>query len=250
MKRKTVGILALVLVLALAGCVPVPQPEQPASAGANVRTEKALNVQNDLNVGGTLGVTGVATFGDAPIWNTGSMVFEGATADAYETTLAITDPTTPDKTITLPNATGTVMLSSLATNAVDVANAVTGASNGLVFEGATANAYETTIAPTDPTADRTITLPNISGTVGLMITPGVVSFGSNVITGTLGISHGVTTPQTAFCTMGADPVNDEEDRCTVTISGATVTVKVWKEASTPTAGDSGVLVYWQVAGQP
>ena len=37
----------------------------------------------------------------------------------------------------------------------------------LVFEGATADAYETTIAITDPTADRTITLPNNTGTVAL-----------------------------------------------------------------------------------
>jgi hypothetical protein len=38
-------------------------------------------------------------------------VFEGATADAYETTLTITDPTA-DRTITLPDATGTVALTS------------------------------------------------------------------------------------------------------------------------------------------
>ena len=37
----------------------------------------------------------------------------------------------------------------------------------IVFEGATANDYETTLAVTDPTADRTITLPNASGTVAL-----------------------------------------------------------------------------------
>jgi hypothetical protein len=35
----------------------------------------------------------------------------------------------------------------------------------IVFEGATADDYETTLAVTDPTADRTITLPNVSGTV-------------------------------------------------------------------------------------
>ena len=35
----------------------------------------------------------------------------------------------------------------------------------LTFEGATADAYETTLTVTDPTADRTITLPNITGTV-------------------------------------------------------------------------------------
>lgn len=35
----------------------------------------------------------------------------------------------------------------------------------LTFEGATSDAYETTLTVTDPTADRTITLPNQSGTV-------------------------------------------------------------------------------------
>ncbi len=35
------------------------------------------------------------------------------------------------------------------------------------FEGATANAYETVLLATDPTADRTITLPDSTGTVAL-----------------------------------------------------------------------------------
>ena len=35
----------------------------------------------------------------------------------------------------------------------------------IVFEGATADAFETTVLATDPTADRTITLPNATGTV-------------------------------------------------------------------------------------
>ena len=37
----------------------------------------------------------------------------------------------------------------------------------IIFEGATTDAYETTLTVTDPTADRTITLPNLSGTVTL-----------------------------------------------------------------------------------
>ena len=45
------------------------------------------------------------------IFNDGSVVFEGATADAHETTLAITDPTA-DRTITLPDSTGTVALTN------------------------------------------------------------------------------------------------------------------------------------------
>ena len=38
----------------------------------------------------------------------------------------------------------------------------------IVFEGATADAYETTLTVTDPTADRTITLPNVTGTVAIL----------------------------------------------------------------------------------
>ena len=53
--------------------------------------------------------SGVDVTGDIAV--TGSMVFEGATADAHETTLAVTDPTA-DRTITLPNATGTVILNT------------------------------------------------------------------------------------------------------------------------------------------
>ena len=55
------------------------------------------------------------TISDPTITGTASagavLVFEGATADAYETTLTVVDPT-QDNTITLPNTTGTVVLTS------------------------------------------------------------------------------------------------------------------------------------------
>ena len=51
-------------------------------------------------------ITGVLEIG-----TTGSLVFEGATADGFETTLTVADPTA-DHTITLPNLTGTVALTS------------------------------------------------------------------------------------------------------------------------------------------
>ena len=40
-----------------------------------------------------------------------SIVFEGATADAYETTLTVVDPT-QDNTLTLPNTTGTIVVAT------------------------------------------------------------------------------------------------------------------------------------------
>lgn len=97
------------------------------------------------------------------------LVFEGATANAHEITINPADATA-DVIYLLPDAAAAsyaLMSSTLTTNAPDAANSVTGASNGLVLEGATADAHETTITPTDPTADRTVTLPNASGTVTL-----------------------------------------------------------------------------------
>ena len=46
---------------------------------------------------------------DSHIFSGGSIIFEGDTDDSFETTLAVTDPTA-DRTLTLPNATGTVSL--------------------------------------------------------------------------------------------------------------------------------------------
>jgi hypothetical protein len=46
--------------------------------------------------------------GNLEIGSTGSLTFEGSTADGFETTLAVTDPTA-DRTITLPDVTGTVV---------------------------------------------------------------------------------------------------------------------------------------------
>jgi hypothetical protein len=85
--------------------------------------------------------------------------FECATADAYETTVTPADATA-DRTVTLADASGTVMLSSLATNAADAANSVTGTTNGILLECATADGYEITLSPADATADRTFTIPD------------------------------------------------------------------------------------------
>ena len=49
--------------------------------------------------------------GQVMIGNTGSLVFEGPTDDAFETTLSLADPTA-DRTITMPDNSGTVALTS------------------------------------------------------------------------------------------------------------------------------------------
>jgi hypothetical protein len=69
--------------------------------------------------------------------------------------------------------------------------------SSIEFEGTTANDFETTLQVTDPTADRTITLPDASGTVALTTDITVsatstntfsnktIALGSNTVSGTL-----------------------------------------------------------------
>jgi len=128
-----------------------------------------------------------------------SITFEGLTANAYETTLAITDPTA-DRTITFPDASGSVVVADGSGNVTVSGNlTVNGTTTtvnsteinvttGLVFEGATANAYETTLTVVDPTADRTITFPDSTGTVVVVDGVGNVS----VSTAELNVLDGIT----------------------------------------------------------
>jgi hypothetical protein len=93
-----------------------------------------------------------------------------------------------DKTQTL---TAKTLTSPIITNPTITAGA--GAEfTSIVFEGATADAFETTLTVADPTADRTITLPNTSGTVTILDAPQTLTnktltspiiSGSPVITG-------------------------------------------------------------------
>jgi hypothetical protein len=64
-------------------------------------------------------------------------------------------------TLLVPNLVVAGTTTTVDTVTMEAANAI------IVFEGATADAYETTLTITDPTADRTITLPDATGTVAL-----------------------------------------------------------------------------------
>ena len=66
-------------------------------------------------------------------------------------------------------STGTLLVPNrvVAGTTTQVDTVTMEAANAIVFEGATADAYETTLTITDPTADRTITLPDATGTVAL-----------------------------------------------------------------------------------
>jgi len=89
-----------------------------------------------------------------------SITFEGATANDFETTVAVTDPTA-DRTITFPDATGTVITTG---NLSDITNIGVFTST-ITMEGSTANDFELTLSAGDPTADRTLTFPDATDTL-------------------------------------------------------------------------------------
>ncbi len=82
------------------------------TASGNLTIDSAggtVTVDDHLTVSGNLTVSGTTTTVDSTTINIqNSFVFEGATDDAYETTLTTVDPTA-DRTLSLPNATDTLI---------------------------------------------------------------------------------------------------------------------------------------------
>jgi len=147
----------------------------------NFKIKNGLDVGTDIYVNSNLHVGG-------------TVVFEGATANDFETTLSATDPT-QDNTIVVPNAGGTLAVSVSDTTTttqgdlnLDFSLSATGAvsatgdahglattdsptfagltinGNTIVLEGSTANDFETQLNVVDPTADNLINIPDNSGT--------------------------------------------------------------------------------------
>ena len=67
-------------------------------------------------------------------------------------------------------STGTLLVPNLnvAGTTTQVDTVTMEASNAIIFEGATSDAHETTLTVVDPTGDRTIGLPNVSGTLPVL----------------------------------------------------------------------------------
>ena len=128
-----------------------------------------------------------------------------------------------------------------------VISGLTISDSSIVIEGATADNYETTITFADPTADRTITFPNNSGTVAFTadisaatggsvsetgtqtLTNKTISLGSNTITGTLAQFN------TAVTDADLAPINSPTFTGTPTLPTGTI-------ATTQAAGDNSTAV--------
>jgi len=166
-----------------------------------------------------------------------NIVLEGTTDNAFEMTLSGGDPTA-DRTVTLPDVTGTVVTTgNLSAITTLTSPTITGAvfnDGSILFEGATADAFETTLAITDPTADRTITFPDSTGTVAL--TSDITITGSSKLSAFAATTSaelaGVISDETGTgaLVLGTSPVlttpilKSPEERLTVAATAATGTV--------------------------
>jgi hypothetical protein len=146
-----------------------------------------------------------------------SITFEGATANDFETTLQVTDPTA-DRTITIPDVTGTVITTG---NLSDITNIGVFTST-IVMEGSTADDNELTISAGDPTADRTATFPDATGTI-------VLDTATQTLT-----NKTLTTPVISSITNGA---------ATLTLPTSTGTVALTTDipAGVVTTSDTGTV---------
>ena len=90
-------------------------------------------------------------------------------------------------------------------------------SGDIVFEGSTNDAFETTLTVIDPTADRTITIPNITGTV-------VTTGDTGTVTSAMILNGTIANDDIADGTIRAAKLNLSADTLTVnTLNATTIT---------------------------
>ena len=204
-------------------------------------------------------VTGIKT-GDTTFQS--QITFEGATDDAHETTLAVTDPTA-DRTITFPDASGTLVItdatqtltnktltsptinggtfSGTFTGTQDLTSVVLSGGSPLVFEGATDNAHETTLGIVDPTADRTVSLPNATDTlVGKAttdtLTNKTIDLDSNTLTGSLAEFNSALQSDSFVSLTGSETLTNK------TLTSPTINGGTFSGTFTGTQNLSGVVM--------
>jgi len=115
---------------------------------------------------GTAAVATTVTVTDNESTNENNVITFVAGADADGGNVGLES----DGNLTYNPSTGTLSATNLVvTGTQTITNSVTmNANNAVVFEGATADAHETTLTSVDATGDRTISLPNVSGTLPVL----------------------------------------------------------------------------------
>ena len=107
-------------------------------------------------------------------FGTTGIIFEGATANTVESLLTVADPTTSDKTWTLPDVTGTLPVTTFSVNTTGQTAAVVG---GTVGTPAVATLYDVSVTCTVTTTASTLTA---CAGVDIHYTPGDGSSRGNI----------------------------------------------------------------------
>ena len=248
-----------------------------AGTGVTVTNNSGEGASPTIAIGQSVATTDSPTFAGLNL--NGNIVFEGATANEFETTLSVTDPTA-DRTITLPDAT-TTLVGTDTTQTLSNKTLTTPTINGpeitatggtprihgiylpephfITFEGATTNEFETVLTVVDPTADRTVSLPDASGTLAIS---GTIALGTdttgnyiNDITAGTGVTvthtPGEGTSPTiaigqAVATNSNVTFNDLTVSGNLTVSGTTTSINT----ETLTINDNIVVLNNNVTGSP
>ena len=202
---------------------------------------------------GTLSATALSV-GDGNITNVGDIALDSISADDTDINVAVTDNSATAFTIKQGSDAYLIVDTANSSESVSIGTGVSGtaitighgtsevtigdnltvagnltvsgtqtvvdtvtmnAQNAIVFEGATADDHETTLSIVDPTADRTINLPNQSGTIPVLAAVSTTQITStpeelNILDGVtataseLNILDGVTATATELNIMDGD----------------------------------------------
>ena len=137
------------------------------SSGAISFGDENLTTTGTLNAGA---ITGTSITGSGATHTLGTIEISGNTIRSTDsTTMIINDNLTVNNSlvagVTTINPSGSNNITSSTGFTLFGSSIVLDTAKTLIFEGATANDFETSLTVTDPTADSTITLPNETGTV-------------------------------------------------------------------------------------
>jgi hypothetical protein len=154
-----------------------------------ITIDEGLTVTGNLTVSGTITgtVSGSSTAGNIQIGVTGNNEIDTAsgnlTIDSAGGTVTVDDNLSVSGNTTI---TGDLTVNGTTTTVNSTTIEIT---NSFTFEGSTADANETVLGVVDPTADRTINLPDASGTIVLQdttdtLTNKTINLTSNTLTGT------------------------------------------------------------------
>ena len=148
-------------------------------------------------------ISGVADAANSIKIASGNIVFEGSNANDFETTLTAADTTDSDKTITLPNTTGTVALTSDIVYPVTLDNSVTLTNKTLALGS---NTISGTFAQFN-TAVTDATLVSTTGSETL--TNKSVNLANNTLTGTFAQFNTAVSNATLVSTTGTETLTNK-----------------------------------------